>query len=188
METHTIFFVGKPGCGKGTQAKILSEKTGWPVISAGQQFRTLATEDTPVGRKVKLEHEVGLLQPHWLAMHLYLKALFALPADTNVIFDGFNRKVPEAELVIDSMQWLERSFSVIHLPISDDEVVRRIENRKQTAARPDDGVVPERLREYAIYTTPAIELFRKKGVLIEVDGEQTPEKIAEDIRKALGLT
>lgn len=186
-ETRTIFFVGKPGCGKGTQAKLLSEKTLWPVISAGQQFRALGKEETPVGRKVKSENEQGLLQPHWLAMYLYLKSLFSLPEGSSVIFDGFNRKVPEAELVVSSLAWLNRPFTVIHLPISDAEVLNRVESRKKTETRADDLVVEERLKEYAAHTTPAIELFRKQGVLIEVDGEQTPEKIAEDIRAALNI-
>ncbi len=88
-ETHTIFFIGKPGCGKGTQAKLLSERTGWTVISAGQQFRAIAALDTRVGRKIKSEIEAGLLAPHWFAMYLFQKALFSLPSDASVIFDGF---------------------------------------------------------------------------------------------------
>lgn len=187
METRTIFFIGKPGCGKGTQAKLLSEKTGWKVRSSGSEFRAIAAEDTPVGRKVKLEMDAGLLAPHWFAMYLYLKALFSVSGDESIIFDGFNRKVPEAELVIDSLKWLNRPFSILDIQISDEEAHRRLTIRKGVEGRADDSAVAERLKEYVEHTEPAIEVFRKAGALIEVNGEQTPEAIAADIRAALGM-
>lgn len=186
-DTRTIFFIGKPGCGKGTQAKLLSEKTGWQVISAGSQFRALAAEDTPVGRKIKSEINVGDLAPHWFAMYLYLKALFSIGTEANIIFDGFNRKVPEAELAISSLKWLERSFVVINIAVSDTEVVRRLAGRKVVEGRADDNVVEERLKEYREYTEPAIELFRQEGALIEVNGEQAPEEIAREINAVLKI-
>src|SRR3989344_2873926 len=112
METRTIFFIGKPGCGKGTQAKLLSEKTGWPVFGSGQEFRKIAEESTHVGKKVKQEIDAGILSPPWFAMYLYQKALFSVQEGQSVIFDGFNRKVPEAELVVDSLKWLGRPFAI----------------------------------------------------------------------------
>ena len=187
METRTIFFIGKPGCGKGTQAKLLSEKTGWKTISSGSQFRAIATEDTSVGRKVKSEMEAGLLSPHWFAMYLYLKALFSVGNDEGVIFDGFNRKVPEAELVIDSLSWLDRPFTILDIQVSDEEVHHRLAIRKGVEGRADDSMAAERLKEYEEYTKLAIDVFRKVGTLIEINGEQAPEAIAADIRAALNL-
>ena len=61
MDTHTIFFIGKPGCGKGTQAKLLSEITGWSTYSSGDLFRAIAKEESPAGRKVKEENDAGTL-------------------------------------------------------------------------------------------------------------------------------
>lgn len=185
--TRTIFLIGKPGCGKGMQAKLLSEKTGWAVFSAGKLFREIAQEDTPVGRKVKQENDVGLLQPYWFAIYLFFKTLFSLPTDRGVIFDGFCRKVPEAELVADSLRWLDRPFSIVHLVVSDDEIRHRIMLRKELESRADDSAVDERLKEYREYTEPAIEVFRKAGMLIEINGEQTREATAEDVCKALNI-
>lgn len=187
METRTVFFIGKPGCGKGTQVKLLAEKTGWKVISAGNQFRTIAQEDTPVGRKVKSEIDVGVLAPHWFAMYLYLKALFGIGDNESVIFDGFNRKVPEAELAIDSLEWLGRKPLILHIAVSDEEVERRLALRKNIEGRADDSAVEERLKEYREYTEPAIEIFRKASECVEIDGERAPEEIAADIQKILGL-
>ncbi len=187
-ETRAIFFVGKPGCGKGTQAKLLSETTGWRVISAGDQFRMLASEDTPLGRKVKSEVDAGLLTPHWLATYLYLKVFFSLPGDASAIFDGFNRKVSEAEIVIESLVWLARPFFIFDIRISDEEVRRRLALRKEVEGRVDDSVVDTRLKEYHKHSEPVIDMFRKAGMLIEISGEQTPGKIADDVRKALSIS
>lgn len=186
-DARTIFFVGKPGCGKGTQAKLLAEHAGWPVFASGKLFREIAAEDTPVGRKVKVENDAGILQPHWFAMYLYLKSLFSIPDNRGAIFDGFNRKVPEAELIISSLTWLERPFSIVYINVSDEEVHRRLDSRKHTSGRADDHVVEERLKEYKAHTEAAIETFREAGVLIEINGEQPSEAIAHDILTALDL-
>lgn len=187
MNTRTIFFIGKPGCGKGMQAKLLAEQTGWPIFASGKLFRGIAQEDTPVGHKVKAENDAGNLQPHWFAMYLYLKSLLSISADSGAIFDGFNRKVPEAELVIDSLRWLGRPFTIFNIQVSDEEIRRRLAGRKEIESRADDSVVHERLKEYYEYTELAIEIFRKAGTLVEIQGEQLPEKIAEDIRAVLGI-
>lgn len=187
METRNIFFIGKPGCGKGTQAKLLSEKTGWPTFGSGDEFRKMAKEDSALGHKVKEENDAGILQPHWLAMYIYLKALFSISENQSAIFDGFNRKIPEAELVISSLKWLNRPFTTIHIVISDNEAMKRLAIRGLESDRVDDHFVPERLKEFNKFTQDAIGLFRDAGSLIEINGEQPREQIAADIQKALGL-
>ena len=187
MDTRTIFFIGKPGCGKGTQAKMLADHTGWPVFGSGAEFRKIAEEPTAVGKKVKQEIDAGLLSPPWFAMYLYQKALFSVPEGQSVIFDGFNRKVSEAELIVESLAWLGRPFWVLDLVISDEEATKRIALRKLESDRVDDQFVPERLKEYNKFTKDAFEIFRKAGRLIEINGEQTREALAEDVRKALNL-
>jgi adenylate kinase len=186
-KNQTVFFIGKPGCGKGTQAKILAEKTGWTVLASGEQFRSIAKEETPVGRKVRAEIDQGLLAPHWFAMYLYLKSLFSVEEESGVIFDGFNRKEEEAELVIDSMAWLGRSFVAIQIAVSDDEIRRRLEGRKIALGRTDDSYVETRLEEYKTYTINALELFNSMGALVTIDGEQSPEKVSEEIQEILKL-
>ncbi|MDD3531480.1 MAG: nucleoside monophosphate kinase [Candidatus Pacebacteria bacterium] len=187
MEPRTIFLVGKPGSGKGDQGKLLAQTTGWKVITPGEQFRALSSENTPVGQKVKAVNDAGILQPYWLAEYLFLKNLFSLGADESVIFDGFARKVSEAEFIQEALAWIGRPFSVIHLIVSDEELRHRIALRKDIEGRADDNAIDERLREYREHTEPAIEKFRVSGNLIEIDGERAREPIAEDIRKALGV-
>jgi adenylate kinase len=187
METRTIFFIGKPGCGKGTQAKLLSERTGWPVLGSGKLFREIATHETPVGKKVKAEIDSGLLAPPWFAMYLYLDSLFSVSDVQSVIFEGFGRKVEETKLIVDSLLWLDRPFSILNIAISDEEMLQRLNIRKQDSGRADDLAIEERLKEYNLYTKDAIEVFRRENVLVDINGEQTREAIAADIAKALDL-
>jgi adenylate kinase len=187
METRTIFFVGKPGCGKGTQAELLAKATGWPVFSSGKLFRDLERENTPVGRKLKAENEAGFLSPHWFAMYLYLTSLFSIKDGASAIFDGFNRKLPEAELIVSSLTWLGRPFSIVHIAVGDEEIIERLRKRQKTSGRADDAAIDERMKEYYEHTAPAIELFRDAGVLIDIDGGRPPEAIAVDVTAALNI-
>ncbi len=187
MGPQTIFFIGKPGSGKGTQSALLAKQTGWPIVAAGEQFRAIAKEDSVLGRKVKSTIDAGILTPHWFPMYLYLKSLFAISEESSVIFDGFNRKVPEAELIIDSLNWIGRPFTVFHLKVTDDEVRRRLAIRKEVEGRVDDTAVDKRLEEYYAHTDGTITLFKNAGVLVDINGQQTPELIAADIRAHLKI-
>lgn len=188
MDTYkTIFLLGKPGSGKGTQAKRLAEKTGWPMFGSGDQFRAIAKEDTPAGRKTQEEMDRGLLSPPWFVEYLYLKILLSLPKDQIAIFDGFNRKVEEANLIFSSAEFLNRPFTVINIQVSDEEVHKRLDSRKTESERADDYFVQTRLEEYARYTEKALEVFRAGGACIDINGEQSPDAVAHDIERALGL-
>lgn len=187
MDTKTVFFLGKPGSGKGTQAKRLAARTGWRMYGSGDQFRAIATEDTPAGRKTRLEIDQGLLSPPWFVEYLYLRIALALPAGQSVIFDGFNRKIEEAELLFAAAKFLERPFTVINIAISDQEVHRRLDSRKEDSGRADDHCVDVRLAEYARYTEAALAAFREGGACVDVDGEQSPEAVEEEVARILGL-
>jgi adenylate kinase len=190
MTPVTVFFSGKPGSGKGTQARMLAARTGWQVLASGAQFRAIAAEDTAIGRKIRDEIEAGQLAPYWFAMYLYQRALFSVSDDANVIFDGFNRKAEEAQLIIDSLAWLGRPFIVLNIGISDDEVRERLAGRSMTSGRVDDrqNAIEERLEEFETHTVKALQVFRDMGVLVEIDGEQSPEAVASDVAKALNLS
>lgn len=189
METRTIFFIGKPGSGKGTQAKLLSEKTGWPVIGTSNGMRTIIAEGGVVGHKLKETMDAGVLTPSWLASYVYLKSLFSVPENQSVIFDGANRTLPEAQLVVDSLKWLQRPFSILHLHTSDEEIRGRIALRKDKEGRKDDHehVVEKRIKEYYDLTDKVVEFYRTEGLLTDIQGEGAPEAIAAEINAALKL-
>jgi adenylate kinase len=75
----------------------------------------------------------------------------------------------------------------VHVVVSDEEIVRRLTERQKTSGRADDHAVEERVREYYDHTEPAIQIFHDAGVLIDVDGERSPDEIATDIRAKLAV-
>jgi adenylate kinase len=187
MEKPIIFFIGKPGSGKGTQAKLLADVTGWPVVGTSGGMRELVAEGGTVGHKIRETMDAGLLMPYWIASYIYLKILFGLKEDSNVIFDGTSRTLPEAEIVSESLVWLGRPFHIFYLHVPDEEVHTRINLRKEKEARKDDHMVHKRLEEYYASTEAAVDLYRKAGVLTEIDGHRPPEIIAAEVRTILKL-
>ncbi len=187
METHTIFFIGKPGSGKGTQAQLLSDTTGWPVISTSNGLREIVAGGGDAGHTLKESMDSGFLTPHWLASFVYLKSIFSVPEDGSVIFDGANRTLPEAKIVIDSLKWLDRPFTILHLQASDEEVCARVALRKEKEGRKDDHAMQQRLKEYYDLTEEVIQFYRAQGLLIDINGEGAPEAIAQEVREALKL-
>lgn len=188
MELNTVLFIGKPGSGKGTQSRLLSEKMGWKVVSTGDLFRAMAQEDSVVGRKTGEVIDNGLLMPPWFAIYLFQRAIFNAKADEGLIFEGSGRKPSEAELIVETLTWLGRPFKAVHIKVSDEDIVARLTGRRGEVARADDHEIERRLEEYRTYTEAAIDIFRKSGHLIEVDGTPAPEVIAANVRKELGVT
>ncbi len=188
MEFNTVLFIGKPGSGKGTQTKLLSDATGWPAFSSGDMFRAFAKDESPAGRKYKQEMESGMLAPDWFAAYLFQKTVFGLDPANGVIFDGFARKLHEAKTVIEVLSWMERSFTALHVKVSDEEIKDRLQKRGATSGRADDNAIDKRLEEYRTFTEPTIEMFREAGKLIEVNGEGAVEDIQTDIRAKLGIS
>ena len=190
MQKPIIFFIGKPGSGKGTQADLLSKATGWSVVSTSGGLRELVANGGSVGHKLQEAMHAGMLVPDWFVSYLYLKVLVNLPEGGTVIFDGTGRTRPEAELIAKSLAWLERSFFIFHLTVPDEEVHSRIALRREKESRIDDHpqVVGKRLEEYYASTEGAIDYLRQAGVLTEIDGHRPPEVIAEEIRSILKLS
>jgi adenylate kinase len=179
----TFIFMGKPGSGKGTQAKLLAKHLGFPVFAAGETLRAMAKEDTLVGRRIAEDIDAGRLVPHWLASFLFQRGVFSVSEESGIIFDGFGRKKEEAQLLSETMAWLSRPYRVIHLVVSDEEIRRRIDGRSEEEVRADDETVDVRLLEYRTHTEPAIKHFVDCDVVINIDGEQTPEQVAASVIK-----
>lgn len=175
--------MGRPGSGKGTQAKMLVEKLGYKYFATGETFRTLAKEDTPLGRKVHDTIANGKLMPHWFASHIVNTTILNLEEDEVIVFDGTNRTLPEAELFYDVMQWLGRPYKVLYLDVSEDTITERILNRAKDSGREDDTeeTVRTRVHEYDENTEPALRFQEERGLVVRIDGERPVEEIHEEI-------
>lgn len=194
-----IYIMGMPGAGKGTQAELLSQQTGYKRFSTGDAFREVSRQDTPLGRKVKETIDNGYLAPPEMAAEIVKTAVKKhIDAGDGLIFDGTPRTVAEAKIVDDF--FTEQGYGrplVIYLSVDKNEMIKRNSQRKfclgvsgdfpvvteedrkrcvvlngRVGTRPDDE--PEkfetRWNQFMTHTHPVVQGYREQGILHEVDG------------------
>lgn len=180
--------MGRPGSGKGTQARLLSEKTGFQIFSTGDVYRKLAAEDTFLGRKIKNIIDKGNLTPYWFASYLFEKEILNLAPDKGIIFEGVGRREPEAKMFHDVVEWLERPYVIFYLEASEKELKKRLFKRAQVEGRADDAKeehIETRFQEYEKYTQRSVEFFQSVGTVVHINGEQSPEQVHADIMERI---
>jgi adenylate kinase len=186
--TNTTLLIGRPGSGKGTQAKLLSEKMGWLHLSSGDRFKEIRDGNEPFSERVREIYDRGDLMPNWFAEYLLESGLLELDKNVGVVMEGFGRTKSQAEHLREITEWLGRDLVVINLEVSEEEAARRMESRSLVQDRPDSNgkeKIAIRLANFAKETGPALEYFRSLGIVKDIDGELTPEGVAEEIQKAL---
>ena len=188
MEPNTVIFIGRPGSGKGTQAALLAKKLNWKLVSAGNQFKWLRSQEGPLASRIQADYDQGKLTPDWVADYLFAHAILNIPTDEGMVLEGFGRSRPQAEKVYEILTWLGRKAAVVHLSVSEEETLKRQRERAETEFRPDsdsEEKLKVRLAEYCTNTEPALGFFQEKGLLIEVDGEPSIDAIHEEILSKL---
>lgn len=176
--------MGRPGCGKGTQIELLLQKfPEYETLHLGQIFRDMAAEPTFLGQKIKTGLDAGYLMPHWLASYFFKNKVLHLAPERGVLFEGSARKVAEAEDVDEVLTWMERSYRIILLDVPKETIMERLRGRRESEDRADDRArsIELRLEEYEKYTVPAIQFFKDKNLLIEIDGSQPIDAVHADI-------
>lgn len=189
-KANIVLLIGRPGCGKGTQAKLLSEKLRWIRLSSGDRIKGIRDGNEPFSERVRAIYDKGTLLPDWFADYILERGLLELDPHVGIVCEGFGRTKNQAEHFMDIVEWLGRSLVVVNLEVPDEEVRRRMLERATVENRPDsDGIqkIDERLAQYRDLTAPALEFFRTKGVVVDIDGTKTREDIADDIAVALQL-
>ena len=198
MGDKHILLLGAPGAGKGTQSKRLAEEYGVEHVTTGDALRANKDMETEYGTPREYM-EKGELVPDGLVNEIVEEALSN--ADGYVL-DGYPRNLSQAEYLSD----ITDLDVAIFLDVSEEVLVDRLtgrrvdpetgdnyhvefdmpedeEVRERLVQRDDDTeeTVRERLRVYRDSTEPVIDHYREEGVLVEVDGEQTPDEVFEDI-------
>ncbi|MBO8143227.1 MAG: adenylate kinase [Thermodesulfobacterium sp.] len=206
-----IIFLGPPGAGKGTQAKILVEKYGIPQISTGDMLREHVAKGTELGMKAKEYMEKGQLVPDEIILSMVKERLSQDDAQKGFILDGFPRTVAQAEALDKLLEEMGKKIEyVLALIVPDEELVTRLTGRRtckncgmmyhikfkppkvegkcdacggELYQRADDNeeTVRNRLKVYHEQTAPLIEYYKKKGVLFEVDGNKSIEEITQQL-------
>lgn len=203
-----IVFLGPPGAGKGTQAKIVCEKLGIPQISTGDMLRSAIANQTETGMKAKTFMDAGMLVPDEVVIALVKERLAMDDCSRGYILDGFPRTVEQAE----ALQSFAQINAVINLDVADEILVDRLSGRRvcplcgapyhvnrlngektckadgtPLIQRDDDKAetVLSRLEVYHEKTAPLIDFYQKAVLLHSIGGDLTLEEISEEILKVL---
>ncbi len=211
-----IIMLGAPGAGKGTQAKMLSEKYGIPHISTGDIFRANIKNNTELGKKAKGYMDAGQLVPDELVVDLVVDRIKAEDCMKGFILDGFPRTIPQAEALDYALNnQNEKIDCAINVDVPDENIITRMSGRRACVGcgatyhivynptkvegicdtcgqnlilREDDKpeTVKKRLDVYHEQTQPLIDHYNAKGVLLTVDGTQDINDVFAAITKVLG--
>jgi adenylate kinase len=210
-----IVLFGPPGAGKGTQAKFLSEEFNIPHISTGDILRENVKKGTALGMKAKSYMDKGELVPDQLLNDLVHSRLEEPDTRKGFLLDGYPRTIPQAKALDEVMDDLNRKLTaVVNIEVGTGALVKRLSGRRicrscgasyhvafnppkakdicdacggELYQRADDTeeAIKNRLTVYKNQTQPVLEYYKKKGVLIDIDGDREIEEVKADTIKAL---
>ncbi len=183
-----LLIVGPPGAGKGTQAQRIASESGIPDVSTGDIFRQNIKDRTELGQQVQTLVDAGNYVPDELTNRLVTARLQEEDAQAGFLLDGYPRTLAQVAYLEELLQgWGQELDAVIQLVADEDEVVARLTRRAAEQGRADDGEEEIRHRQevYVRETSPLIDGYRERGLLLEVDGLGEVDEVAERIRAAL---
>lgn len=126
-----LILFGPPGAGKGTQAKILSEKFNIPHISTGDMLREAVANKTELGLKAKCIMEAGKLVPDDIMIGIVKETLESIKCKNGFILDGFPRTVEQAKALDKIFSDLKiNDVIIIDFNLNEEEIIRRVTNRR----------------------------------------------------------
>lgn len=184
-----LVLLGPPGAGKGTQAQRLSERLGVPAVSTGDIFRSNVAQGTELGREAQSYMEAGEYVPDSVTNRMVADRLTQADCSGGFLLDGYPRtaaQVVELDRVLAADG--HRLDAVLELVVADtEEVVSRLRKRAVTEGRSDDteDVIRRRLEVYAEQTAPLTDLYRERGLLVQVDGTGDVDEVTSRILTAL---
>ncbi len=183
-----LIIMGPPGAGKGTQATFISDHFGIPAISTGDIFRANVAEGTPLGVEAKRYMDAGEYVPDEITNSMVRNRIAEPDAEPGFLLDGYPRtvaQVEELDQMIDGTG--HRLDAAVVLIADDEELIARLLQRAETEGRADDteDVIRRRQEVYNEQTAPLIDVYRERGVLVEIDGMGEVGEVTERIFAAL---
>lgn len=203
-----IVLLGPPGAGKGTQAQLVSNELNLPHISSGDIFRENLKNKTELGQMAEEYIRKGELVPDGITISMIKERLSRPDCQSGALLDGFPRTPAQAEALDEMLTSLGNKVKAVpYIYVPDEVLIERLTGRWTCRAcghvfhekfnpprvtgrcdlcgselyqREDDKVetVTQRIRVYKEQTQPLIDFYRVRGVLIEIDGSQTIEKVS----------
>lgn len=211
MRPHALIFLGAPGAGKGTQAREVARHYGIPQISTGDMLRDAVKSETALGLAAKARMESGKLVPDEVVEGIVEERINRPDCKNGFILDGFPRTISQAQFVdrILAAKGEGRPL-VLDIEVSEDLLLKRLTGRRTCPVcgeiyniyfnppkvegicdkdggklfqRADDNEasIRQRLEGYHKQTSPLIEYYRGRGVLLALNGDKEPEAIAKGL-------
>jgi adenylate kinase len=207
-----FIIMGVQGCGKGTQAKLLAKQFNLVHICVGDIFRWHIQSHTKLAARIARLTAAGELVADDIVEEIVRDRLDQHDWNFGFILDGFPRNSRQAEFFLESYD----INAVIQIDLADEIVMQRVLGRRvcskcgldynlifhrpvnpevcdvcggSLVARADDtaDALQSRLRDYHGKTKPILELFRRKELIVEVDGSRPTADVQTEIRHRLGL-
>lgn len=177
-----LLFVGPPGAGKGTQAHLVASRLGIPHVSTGEMFRQHVESGTAIGAEVRVILETGEYVPDSLTVAMLEERVGRLDAADGFILDGFPRTAAQV-LALDGLIGATGLDRVVVFEVDEDILAERM----LTRGRPDDTheTIRNRFKIYAEQTEPLLDLYRARGVVVEVDGMGPVDEVTERVLASL---
>jgi adenylate kinase len=183
-----LLIMGPPGAGKGTQAKLIAEHYRIPAISTGDIFRAMKNADTPLARQVREIMESGGYVSDEITNEIVKDRLAQPDCQEGFLLDGYPRTLQQVQTLDESLAETNRPLdAVISLLADTDEVVARLLKRAAIDGRSDDNeeTIRVRLQVYAEQTEPLLDVYRSRGLLVEVNGLGEIDEVSGRVFAAL---
>lgn len=179
-----LLIMGPPGSGKGTQATSIARHYQIPAISTGAIFRENIANKTELGLQVAQIIESGNYVPDDVTIALVKERLTQPDTEKGWLLDGFPRTVAQVK-ALDEIG--ESPDLVLVLQVAPEVLVDRMLRRAEVEGRADDNeeTIRHRFKIYAEQTDPLLDIYRERGILVEVDGVGSVAEVDERILSAL---
>ena len=211
-----LVLLGAPGAGKGTQAPILAERLGLPVLGSGDVLRAAVAAGSSLGRKAETYMSRGDLVPDDTIVEVFFERLAEPDAANGAILDGFPRTRRQAEVLDGALgRRGSRVDRALYIDVPVDDLVERMAGRRictenghvfnvvsnppavpgvcdidgsSLTQRDDDREETVRAR-MALQIPPledVVDHYEAKGVLRRVDGRGPIDEVTAELVAALG--
>ena len=175
-----IIMLGGPGSGKSTYSKFLTKEFQIPHVYTGDMMRSLAQQDTEIGRKVKSALDKGDYVDTKIVLDTLEARLQRKDTVRGYVLDGFPRSMEQVK------EMENRNIGhdhVVYLDVAEEEVVRRLMSRGRADDKPD--IIKNRIAVYKKQTQPVVDHYKDSLITIKAKGGEVIEDIAAEIIKKI---